>query len=79
MLNRAQAGPGDIHYDLGSGDGRIVISAVRDFNVDRGVGVDLDPVRNQEANENAARAGVTDRVEFSKPISSSSIFRKPLY
>lgn len=64
MLNQAQAGPGDIHYDLGSGDGRIVISAVRDFSVDRGVGIDLDPVRNQEANENAERAGVADRVEF---------------
>jgi hypothetical protein len=64
MLNRAQAGPGDIHYDLGSGDGRIVVSAVRDFNVDRAVGVDLDPVRVKEANENARRAGVTDRTTF---------------
>lgn len=64
MLNRAQAGPGDIHYDLGSGDGRIVVSAVRDFNVDRGIGVDLDPVRIKEANENARRAGVTDRAKF---------------
>lgn len=64
MLTQAEAGPGDIHYDLGSGDGRIVISAVRDFNVDRGVGIDLDPVRNEEAKKNAERAGVTDRVEF---------------
>ena len=64
MLNRAQAGPGDIHYDLGSGDGRIVVSAVRDFNVDRGVGVDLDPVRVKEGNENARQAEITDRATF---------------
>ena len=64
MLKRAQAGPGDIHYDLGSGDGRIVISAIRDFKVDRGVGVDLDPARINEANENARQAGVADRAMF---------------
>jgi len=64
MLNRVQAGPGDIHYDLGSGDGRIVIAAARDFNVERGVGIDLDPQRVKEANANARTAGVTDKVIF---------------
>ena len=64
MLTRANAGPGDIHYDLGSGDGRIVVSALRDFKVDRAVGVDLDPVRIKEANENAREAGVADRATF---------------
>ena len=64
MLEMAEAGPNDIHYDLGSGDGRIVITAVRDFKVKKGVGVDIDPVRIKEANTNAKAAGVTDRVAF---------------
>ncbi len=64
MLTRAEAGPGDIHYDLGSGDGRIVIAAVRDFNVDRGVGVDLDPARVRAARENAQLENITDRAKF---------------
>jgi precorrin-6B methylase 2 len=64
MLEMAQAGPNDIHYDLGSGDGRIVVTAVRDFKVKKAVGVEIDPVRIKEANENAKSAGVTDRVAF---------------
>jgi len=64
MLEMAGAGPNDIHYDLGSGDGRIVVTAVRDFKVKKGVGVDLDPVRIKEANANAQKANVTDRVTF---------------
>ena len=64
MLEMAQAGPDDIHYDLGSGDGRIVVTAVRDFKVKKGVGVDIDPVRIKEANQNAKNAAVTDRVTF---------------
>ncbi len=64
MLQLAKAGPDDIHYDLGSGDGRIVVTAVRDYKVKKGVGVDLDPVRVAEANENAKKAGVSDRVKF---------------
>jgi len=64
MLNMAQTGANDIHYDLGSGDGRIVVTAARDFKVKKGVGVDLDPVRIREANANAKTAGVTDRVTF---------------
>lgn len=64
MLEMAQAGPNDIHYDLGSGDGRIVVTAARDFKVKKGVGVDIDPVRIKEANANAKSANVTDRVTF---------------
>ena len=53
----------DIVYDLGCGDGRIVIMAAKEFGA-RGVGIDIDPVRIRESNENARKAGVTDRVKF---------------
>lgn len=64
MLTLAKVGRRDVVYDLGSGDGRIVIAAVRDFGARKGVGIELDPVRIAEAVANAAAAGVTDRVEF---------------
>lgn len=64
MLQMAKAGPDDVLYDLGSGDGRIVIAAVRDFGVKRAVGIDLNPERVKEANDNARHADVTDKVEF---------------
>lgn len=64
MLTIASVGKDDIVYDLGSGDGRLVISAVRDFGAKKGVGVDIDPVRIKEANANAKGAGVADRVAF---------------
>jgi SAM-dependent methyltransferase len=64
MLRMAQVGPGDTVYDLGCGDGRIVITAISKFNATKGVGVDLDPQRIKESNENAQKAGVTDRVTF---------------
>ena len=64
MLKLGGVTADDIHYDLGSGDGRIVVTAARDLKVKKGVGVDLDPVRIAEANENAKKAGVTDRVTF---------------
>lgn len=63
MLDAAKVGPGDVVYDLGCGDGRIVITAAARYGA-RGVGVDLDPQRIQEARASAARAGVTDRVTF---------------
>ncbi|QRK06174.1 methyltransferase domain-containing protein [Archangium violaceum] len=63
MLELAGVKPGDVVYDLGSGDGRIVITAVQKYGA-RGVGVDINPVRISEANENARRAGVEDQVEF---------------
>jgi ribosomal protein L11 methylase PrmA len=53
----------DILYDLGSGDGRIAIAAAQQFGT-RGVGIDIDPERIREANENARRAGVSNLVEF---------------
>jgi hypothetical protein len=63
MLKVAKVGKNDVLYDLGSGDGRIIITAAKKFGT-RGVGVDIDPVRVKEARENAAKAGVTDRVKF---------------
>jgi len=63
MLRLAKVTAGDVVYDLGCGDGRIVITAARDFGA-RGVGVDIDPIRIAESRENARQAGVTDRVRF---------------
>lgn len=62
MLRLAAVGPGDLVYDLGCGDGRIVIAAAK--RGARGVGIDLDPQRIEEANEGARRAGVAHRVRF---------------
>jgi SAM-dependent methyltransferase len=64
MLRLAGVTRDDVVYDLGCGDGRIVIAAAKEFGA-RGVGVDLDPQRIREAQANAARAGVADRVTFS--------------
>ncbi len=63
MLAIGQVGAQDYLIDLGSGDGRIVINAARRFGT-RGFGVDINPVRIEEANENARKAGVADRVGF---------------
>ncbi|MEH2106822.1 class I SAM-dependent methyltransferase [Nostoc sp.] len=63
MLQVAKVGKNDVLYDLGSGDGRIVNTAAQKFGT-RGVGIDINPERIQEANENAKKAGVTDRVKF---------------
>jgi protein-L-isoaspartate O-methyltransferase len=63
MLELAKVGKDDFVIDLGSGDGRIAIAAAKDFGA-RALGVDLDPQRISEARENAAKAGVTDRVSF---------------
>ena len=63
MLKMAAVKGDDVLYDLGSGDGRIPITAAQRFGT-RGVGIDLNPVRIQEANENAKKAGVTDKVKF---------------
>lgn len=64
MLKVAKVGKGDVLYDLGSGDGRIPITAARKYGIARGVGIDINPVRIKEANENLAKAGVGDRVRF---------------
>jgi SAM-dependent methyltransferase len=63
MLKLADVGPRDVVYDLGSGDGRIVIEAARTFGA-RGVGIEIDPALVDQANANARRAGVADRVTF---------------
>lgn len=63
MLRLADVKANDVVYDLGSGDGRIVITAAQERGA-RGVGIDINPQRIQEANANAQKAGVSDRVEF---------------
>ena len=59
----AQVGPGDVVYDLGCGDGRIVIAAAKERGA-RGVCVDIDPRRIRQSQANAQRAGVADRIMF---------------
>ena len=63
MLKVANVTKDDIVYDLGSGDGRIPITAAKVYGA-RGVGIDIDPERIAEGVANAKRAGVTDRVRF---------------
>ncbi len=63
MLEVAKVNKNDVLYDLGSGNGIIVNTAAQKFGT-RGVGIDINPERIQEANENAKKAGVTDRVKF---------------
>lgn len=63
MLRVANVRKDDVLYDLGSGDGRIVITAARELGT-RGTGIDIDPERVRDADENARRAGVTDKVKF---------------
>ena len=63
MLNVAAVKSTDIVYDLGSGDGRIPITAAQKFGA-RGIGIDINPERIKEANANAVKAGVTDKVKF---------------
>ena len=63
MLDVAEIKKGDILYDMGSGDGRIVIEAAKQFGV-RGVGIDLNPELVAKARENAAKEGVSHLVEF---------------
>jgi ubiquinone/menaquinone biosynthesis C-methylase UbiE len=64
MLRLAAVRPGDVVYDLGCGDGGIVITAARNFGA-RGIGIDIDPRRIEEANTAARWAGVSERVRFS--------------
>jgi ubiquinone/menaquinone biosynthesis C-methylase UbiE len=64
MLSLAEVNKNDILYDLGCGDGRIVVTAAKEYKIRKGVGVDIDPERISESKENAREAGVTDRVTF---------------
>ena len=63
MLELAEVGPQDFVYDLGSGDGRIPITAAKEFGA-RGMGIEIDPALVAEARAKAREAGVVDRVEF---------------
>lgn len=63
MLRLAQVREGDVVYDLGCGDGRIVIAAAREHQA-RGVCVDIDPQRIRESRGNAVAAGVMERIRF---------------
>ena len=63
MLRLANVRKGDVLYDLGSGDGRIAITAARKYGI-KATGIDIDPQRIREANENAKKAGVTHLVQF---------------
>jgi precorrin-6B methylase 2 len=63
MLKLAKVGANDVVYDLGSGDGRLPVTAAKVYGA-RGIGIDIDPQRIREANENAKAAGVTDKVRF---------------
>jgi cyclopropane fatty-acyl-phospholipid synthase-like methyltransferase len=63
MLQLANVTQDDVVYDLGSGDGRILITAAKTYGA-RGIGYDIDPERVKDANENAKKAGVDGRVKF---------------
>ncbi|MEZ0394298.1 MAG: protein-lysine N-methyltransferase [Desulfurococcaceae archaeon] len=79
MLKLANVGPEDVVYDLGCGDGRILIVAVKEFNAKKAVGVERDPERYREALRNAQANGVADRVViinddfFNVDISEASV------
>src|SRR5688572_4157090 len=63
MIRQAEVTERDVVYDLGCGDGRIVIRAA-ELRGARGIGIDIDPQRIEECKHNAIRAGVSDRVQF---------------
>ena len=64
MLGLAKVGPDDVVFDLGSGDGRIVISAVKDFGARQAVGIEIDGTLVAKSRHYAQQAGVADRVTF---------------
>ena len=75
MLTMAAVTDKDVVYDLGCGDGRIPITAAQKYGA-RGVGIDLDPQRITEANENAKAANVTGKVTFLNQDLFTSDFRE---
>jgi uncharacterized protein (TIGR03000 family) len=64
MCKLGEVGKDDVVFDLGCGDGRIVVAAVKAYGAKRGVGVDIDPERIKESNLRAKKEKVADRVEF---------------
>ncbi len=63
MLDLAKVSKNDVLFDLGCGDGRIVVTAAKNHGA-RGTGIDINPVRIEEARRNARTAGVDRRVDF---------------
>ena len=63
MLELTNVKAGDVVYDLGGGDGRVVITAAKHYGA-RAVGIDIDPERIHQSSEKARKAGVEDRVSF---------------
>ena len=74
MLRLANVRKGDVLYDLGSGDGRIPITAAKRYGI-KATGIDIDPERIREANENAKKAGVTNLVQFKQENLFTANFR----
>ena len=64
MCKVARIGKDDVVYDIGCGDGRLVIAGVKKFGAKRGVGIDIDPELVKLCKKNAAAAGIADKVEF---------------
>ncbi len=64
MLEMAKAGPGDVHYDLGCGDGRFLITSVRDFDVDKAVGFEITPHLATVARDNVAKEELSKRIKI---------------
>ena len=75
MLRLAEVKKGDVLYDLGSGDGRIPITAARKYGI-RAVGIDIDPERIWEAQQNARGAGVEGLVQFRREDLFKTNFRE---
>jgi precorrin-6B methylase 2 len=64
MCKLAKVGKGEVVYDIGCGDGRMVIHAVKKYGAKKGIGIDISDERIKECKENAKKAGVTDKVTF---------------
>jgi cyclopropane fatty-acyl-phospholipid synthase-like methyltransferase len=64
MCQLAKITKDDVVYDIGCGDGRLVIHAVKKYGAKKGIGIDIDPERIKDCKANASKAGVTDRVTF---------------
>ena len=75
MLNLAGVSKSDTVYDLGCGDGRIVVAAAKTFGA-KGVGIDINPVRINEAKANAKKAGVENLVRFEENDLFEADFRE---
>jgi len=75
MLNLAGIGPKDVLYDLGSGDGRVVVAAAKEWDI-RAVGIEMDPLRNEEAMEYANWVKVNHLVTFVEDDLLSADFRE---